>query len=302
MGYLIETIMSLTALIVTVFIYLFSNNSLVSINVTATQNVAFINITLPVEPLGPVIVQNSSGSTISAMLIGGNLIIPVFGNGSFTVEYTPLITVLQNESLVVNVSSQYPINLFVSNNVLLTQVPVNLIINFTKVNNGIMLQLTPGNYSIGFIPETPMIMKNKTIISNSSGSTGVSTATNQSTTPGKLGQGAVFPGLGAMIYYIIAVVIAAISVLLIYLFVIRHRGTEVNPVIVEGLNPTDRDVLRALMDMNGDAYQSDLQRKLNLPKATLWRAIRRLENSGYVQVIKEGRVNRIKLIRKPKLD
>lgn len=75
-----------------------------------------------------------------------------------------------------------------------------------------------------------------------------------------------------------------------------------NPVIVEGLNPTDKEVLKALMDMGGEAYQADLQRKLNMPKATLWRAIRRLESAGYIQVIKEGRVNRIRLIKKPKLD
>jgi uncharacterized membrane protein len=36
-----------------------------------------------------------------------------------------------------------------------------------------------------------------------------------------------------------------------------------------------------------------------MPKATLWRAIKRLEATGYVQVIKEGRVNKVKLIRKP---
>lgn len=57
-----------------------------------------------------------------------------------------------------------------------------------------------------------------------------------------------------------------------------------------------------MIDMGGEAYQADLQRRLNIPKATLWRAIRRLENSGYVQVIKEGRVNKIKLVKKPKLD
>ncbi|MFP3281196.1 MAG: winged helix-turn-helix transcriptional regulator, partial [Vulcanisaeta sp.] len=67
----------------------------------------------------------------------------------------------------------------------------------------------------------------------------------------------------------------------------------------EGLNPTDKEVIKALMEMGGEAYQADLQRKLNMPKATLWRAIKRLEATGYVQVIKEGRVNKVKLIRKP---
>jgi uncharacterized membrane protein len=80
-------------------------------------------------------------------------------------------------------------------------------------------------------------------------------------------------------------------------FIIRHRGPEVNPIIVEGLNPTDKEVIKALMEMGGEAYQADLQRKLNMPKATLWRAIRRLESAGYVQVIKEGRMNKIKLIK-----
>ncbi|ADN49750.1 helix-turn-helix transcriptional regulator [Vulcanisaeta distributa] len=287
------------AALITVFVYLLSNGSSVSINVTTVQSTALLNITLPIKPLGPVIVQNSSGSTIPAILIGNHLIIPVFGNGSFIIQYAPYIIQSPSGYLIINVSSPYTINLFVSNNILLTQLPISLITNFTKVSNGIILQLAPGNYSIGFIPELPTTITNKTTatsttVSNVSAVTTVTNSTPKVTKPS--------PSLGPMLYYIVIAAVIAVAALFAYLFVIRHRGPEVNLVIVEGLNPTDKEVLKALIDMGGEAYQADLQRKLNMPKATLWRAIRRLESSGYVQVIKEGRVNKIKLIKRPRLD
>ncbi len=282
----------------TVFMYLLSNGSLISINVTTMQSTALLNVTLPVRPMGPIIVQNSSGSTIPAILIGNHLVIPVFGNGSFIIKYVPYIASLPSGYLAINVSSPYTINLFVSNNILLTQLPIGLITNFTKMNNGILLQLAPGNYSIGFIPELPTTTTTTTSANRSS----TITTTTNTTTPSTTKTTTSSLGIGSVLYYIITAVIIVTAVLLTYLFVIRHRGPEINPVIVEGLNPTDKDVVKALIDMGGEAYQADLQRKLNMPKATLWRAIRRLESAGYVQIIKEGRVNKIRLIKKPKLD
>ncbi|WP_243666174.1 winged helix-turn-helix transcriptional regulator [Vulcanisaeta sp. JCM 16159] len=288
--------------LITVFIYLLSNGSLVSINATTVQNTVLLNITLPVRPLGPIIVENSSGSTVSAIFIGNNLVIPVFGNGSFVIEYVPYVTQTPSGYLVINISSPYVINLFVNNNVLITQLPVNLIMNFTKASNGIFLQLAPGNYSIGFIPESPM--PNRTIVTpiGTSNTTSASTITNASGPTTTTGKAVSSFNLGSMLYYIVIAVTVAAAALIAYLFVVRHRGPEVNPVIVEGLNPTDKEVLKALIEMGGEAYQADLQRKLSIPKATLWRAIKRLENAGYIQVIKEGRVNKVKLIKRAKLD
>jgi hypothetical protein len=146
----------LPIIMISIIIYLMGNGSLVSINVTTTQSVALLNITLPVEPIAPTLtVQSANGSSIPAMLMGDNLIIPVFGNGTFMVKYVPSITQSPSGYLLMNISSPYIVSIFVSNDVLITHLPINLIINFTKVNNGIVLQLAPGNYSIGFIPETP---------------------------------------------------------------------------------------------------------------------------------------------------
>ncbi|GAB6945483.1 helix-turn-helix transcriptional regulator [Vulcanisaeta sp. JCM 14467] len=296
--------MVLTA-IITILIYLLGNGSLVSINVTTMQSTALLNITLPVKPLeptGPIVVQNSSGSAIPAILIGNHLIIPVFGNGSFIIKYIPYVAQTPSGYLVINVSSPYTVNLFVGNNVLITELPISSIVNFTKVSNGIILQIAPGNYSIGFMPELSVttVTNKTTTMPTSVSNTSTTTAITNTSTTSEITKTS--PNLGLTPYYVVFIVIAAVAAILAYSFVTRHRGAEASPVIVEGLNPTDREVLKALIDMGGEAYQADLQRRLNIPKATLWRAIRRLENSGYVQVIKEGRVNKIKLVKKPKLD
>jgi len=287
-------------IMVSIMIYLMSNGSLVSMNVTTTQSVALLNVTLPVEPIGPTLtVQSANGTSIPAILISNHLIIPAFSNGTFIIKYVPLITQTPSGYLAMNVSSPYVVNLFIGNSILLTHLPINLIVNFTRVSNGIILQLAPGNYTIGFVPETPTTgvatTNTTTTIARTTNTTKTSTQSTSNQTSPKVTK--TTPSIPQYVYYVVPTVIIAAIALLIYVFIIRHRGPEVNPIIVEGLNPTDKEVIKALMEMGGEAYQADLQRKLNMPKATLWRAIKRLESAGYVQVVKEGRMNKIKLIK-----
>ena len=63
------------------------------------------------------------------------------------------------------------------------------------------------------------------------------------------------------------------------------------------LDETDRLVLRALERAGGSTTQSRLQTLTGLPKTSLWRRVRRLEQWGYVRVVKEGKVNRVILER-----
>jgi Uncharacterized membrane-associated protein/domain len=286
-------------IMVSIMIYLMSNGSLVSMNVTTTQSVALLNVTLPVEPIGPTLtVQSANGTSIPAILISNHLIIPAFSNGTFIIKYVPLITQTPSGYLAMNVSSPYVVNLFIGNSILLTHLPINLIVNFTRISNGIILQLAPGNYTIGFVPETPttgVATTNTTTTIATTNTTKTSTQSTSNQTSPKVTK--TTSSIPQYVYYVVPTVIIVAIALLIYVFIIRHRGPEVNPIIVEGLNPTDKEVIKALMEMGGEAYQADLQRKLNMPKATLWRAIKRLESAGYVQVVKEGRMNKIKLIK-----
>lgn len=273
--------------LISVFVYLMRNGSLVIMNVTVSQPVAFVNVTLPIKPMGPITILNSSGSTIPAILVNNQLVIPVLGNGSFTIEYVPRTSTTPDGFLNINVTSEYPINLY-ANNVLLSNFPMNLLLNFTKTSNGYLLQIAPGNYTIEFIPQyTSTVTPTTTNNTTTSNETTPTINVTKQTEPGFINY---------LVYIVVAIVIA---VILVYLFVIRGRSSSPEPVIIEGLNPTDKEVLKAIAELGGDVYQVDLQKKLNMPKATLWRSIRRLEEAGYVMVIKEGKYNKIKLVKKP---
>jgi uncharacterized membrane protein len=90
------------------------------------------------------------------------------------------------------------------------------------------------------------------------------------------------------------------------LILLRRRGrggrpshVEAELVSPESLDSTDRQILEALKRRGGEALQSELQRELDLPKSTLWRRLRRLESMGYIEVVREGKTNRVRLLRDP---
>jgi hypothetical protein len=126
------------------------NASLVIINASITQATPLINITLPVTPLGPVTVLNSSGYAIPYYISNNEVIIPMPGPGIITIRYTPYIGILSNGTLQLVVSSNYEVNLQMANDVLPTSIPNN-IEGFQKTNSGVTLTLAPGNYVINFI-------------------------------------------------------------------------------------------------------------------------------------------------------
>ncbi len=100
----------------------------------------------------------------------------------------------------------------------------------------------------------------------------------------------------------ILVVIAVISIGLGYFITIRKTsrgstgGTE---VAATELDDTDRLILGAIDEHGGSMLQSELLRETGLPKTTLWRHVRKLERLGYIKIVREGRANRLILLRKP---
>lgn len=144
----------MSALMVLVLIYLMGNNSLVLINVTAQAPMPLVNITLPVEPLGPVTVVNSTGQSVPYYINNNELIIPALDQGNITIEYTPYIGILSNGTLQLQLSSNYETQLYIGNGVLLSSIPNN-IVSFQESSNGAVITLAPGNYTINFITTNP---------------------------------------------------------------------------------------------------------------------------------------------------
>ena len=75
-------------------------------------------------------------------------------------------------------------------------------------------------------------------------------------------------------------------------------ASALEPVIVK-LDSTDRLILEKLREAGGSMYQSELQKATGLPKTTVWRHVRRLAELGYVRVEREGKYNRVVLVKMP---
>ncbi|WP_054858054.1 hypothetical protein [Vulcanisaeta sp. JCM 16159] len=140
----------LSLLAIAVFIYLTGNGSQVMINITTQSPVMLVNITLPVQPLGPITVVNSTGQLIPFYVRGNQLYTTTVGPGNITITYTPYIDTLSNGTLQLQVNTDYETQIFMANNVLPTSIPIN-IQNFQVTGNGAIITLAPGNYTINFI-------------------------------------------------------------------------------------------------------------------------------------------------------
>ncbi|ALL00980.1 hypothetical protein Pyrde_0932 [Pyrodictium delaneyi] len=78
-------------------------------------------------------------------------------------------------------------------------------------------------------------------------------------------------------------------------------GSPASLQVVSGatLDDVDRLILRKLREHGGSMLQSQLLRETGIPKTTLWRHVRRLAEQGYIKIEKEGKSNRLTLVREP---
>ena len=95
--------------------------------------------------------------------------------------------------------------------------------------------------------------------------------------------------------YIIAAM--AISIGVIIALLLRRKASMKSELESLELSPLDKDIINELSKSGGALLQSELQRRLRVPRTTLWRHIRKLERLGYVEVIKEGGYNKVVLKR-----
>ncbi len=76
-------------------------------------------------------------------------------------------------------------------------------------------------------------------------------------------------------------------------------GEAAVTAVPRGIDEVDERILRKLEEAGGVMYQSQLLRETGLPKTTLWRHVRKLEELGYIRVVREGRSNKLILLRTP---
>ncbi len=140
--------------------------------------------------------------------------------------------------------------------------------------------------------------------------TGTATSTAQPTTPSTPGASgtATSPSRAGQEPLVAALTAAGVVVVVAVaiLYWLRRGRREASgggvdePVVGTGyeIDDTDKAILRKLVEHGGSEYQSVVQKELGLPKTTMWRRVKRLEQLGYLEVEKTPRGNLLRITRR----
>jgi len=104
------------------------------------------------------------------------------------------------------------------------------------------------------------------------------------------------------IILIICIIILVICFLIVFLFIDKKNSPDISKDSsqtsykqMKGLNERQKDILQLLEGKNTALTQTDIQKELNLPKASVSRNIRRLELKGLIEKEQIGMSNLIRL-------
>jgi uncharacterized membrane protein len=63
----------------------------------------------------------------------------------------------------------------------------------------------------------------------------------------------------------------------------------------DGIREDDKEIIRFIHENGGEALESELRKKFLQPRTTMWRAVKRLERQGKIEIIKKDQQNLVKL-------
>ena len=110
-------------------------------------------------------------------------------------------------------------------------------------------------------------------------------------------------------------VISSIVIAAVIIVIKRKTGTSKSSVIIQkdeepklqsldpesifkakqDLREDDKEIINFISANGGQVYESELRKKFLLPRTTMWRAVKRLERHGIIEIVKKDFQNVIKL-------
>ncbi|MBP1448737.1 MAG: winged helix-turn-helix transcriptional regulator [Thermoproteus sp.] len=262
-------------------ILLFANGTvLLLFNQTVAASV--LALQLPSPPLSMPVVK-LDGVPIPAVLNGSVLQVPVAGRSLVTVMYVPRVKAVDG-LLTFNVTDgDYVI--WVQGGVLL--LPYLRILNFTYVNNTLIaVAKGPGQiaYALQGGSPQPTITTTTTVASQSATPSAPSQSTAAAASSSTQSNAAVGAPAQPNLLAVLAYAVPAAAAVVIALLALRRRSRT-----AAELSDTDRAIM-AYLRRRGGAYESEIARDLGIPRTTVFRAVRRLEQRGVVRTEKrDGR-------------
>jgi len=235
------------------------------------------------------VVVGESGFLLTTDVIGDSALIETFGSSVITVEYD-IHDLVSKQGRVWTFSLDAPsdFTLLLPKNSAIVGM-TNLPINMEIINDQNQLTLSAGDTEIDYLFSTTALIPDSI----------------DSTIP--------IPNFDYISYVIGGIAVAIV----IGVIVIRAKQKIVKPIQVQDTTQTkqktetidaetifklkpdlredDKEIVKFISNNGGQALESDLRKKFLQPRTTMWRAVKRLERNGVIEIEKKDLQNLVKL-------
>ena len=235
------------------------------------------------------VVVGESGFLLTTDVIGDFALIETFGSSVITVEYD-IHDLVSKQGRVWTFSLDAPsdFTLLLPKNSAIVGM-TNLPINMEIINDQNQLTLSAGDTEIDYLFSTTTLI------------------------PDSIDSIIPIPNFDYILYVIGGIAVAIV----IGIIVIRTKQKTVKPIQVQDTTQTkqkietidaetifklkpdlredDKEIVKFISNNGGQALESDLRKKFLQPRTTMWRAVKRLERNGVIEIEKKDLQNLVKL-------
>ena len=235
------------------------------------------------------VVVGESGFLLTTDVIGDSALIETFGSSVITVEYD-IHDLVSKQGRVWTFSLDAPsdFTLLLPKNSAIVGM-TNLPINMEIINDQNQLTLSAGDTEIDYLFSTTTLI------------------------PDSIDSTISIPNFDYILYVIGGIAVAIV----IGVIVIRTKQKIVKPIQVQDTTQTkqktetidaetifklkpdlredDKEIVKFISNNGGQALESDLRKKFLQPRTTMWRAVKRLERNGVIEIEKKDLQNLVKL-------
>jgi len=235
------------------------------------------------------VVVGESGFLLTTDVIGDSALIETFGSSVITVEYD-IHDLVSKQGRVWTFSLDAPsdFTLLLPKNSAIVGM-TNLPINMEIINDQNQLTLSAGDTEIDYLFSTTTLI------------------------PDSIDSIIPIPNFDYILYVIGGIAVAIV----IGIIVIRTKQKTVKLIQVQDITQTkqktetidaetifklkpdlredDKEIVKFISNNGGQALESDLRKKFLQPRTTMWRAVKRLERNGVIEIEKKDLQNLVKL-------
>jgi len=273
-----------------IYITVFSDGSALVSEIFSVPDAITVNVSLISVPFSNVVfVIDENGTFLYSEVINGTLLeVYTYGARIINVTYvTETLTVKEQDVLGtwrLKLQSECPLTIRLPEDAVLLNITL-LPDRILKEDKWTVLEFSSANITIEYMIVPQITVEKPPEEEISTPVTGENATTGTETTAGTTKKSIIARLIST---WIIVVIVAIVVLVMLVLLMRRRRYTMM-------LDEREREVINILKKLGGRAPQYEICERLGIPKSSMSRIIRRLEEKGMIRVIKSGRYNIIEL-------